>query len=124
VTIRRLSVLQWFGIGGAALAVVGQFFAGASVTAAACNPGSSRWGVPSDTIQIALAAAGIAIVLAAEAAAVVVYRATRGTEEQDPPPQGRLHFFATAALAANAIFLMIIVLSFVAAVSGRLCRQA
>ena len=66
----------------------------------------------------------IGVTLVAEWAAFVVYRATSDAEEQDPPPEGRQHFFATAALAANVIFLMIILLTGIAALSVHLCRQA
>jgi hypothetical protein len=42
--------------------------------------------------------------------------------KDDPPPQGRLHFFATAALVANLLFLVVIVLSGIASTVGTLCR--
>jgi hypothetical protein len=66
----------------------------------------------------------VVLVLAAETAAFLVFRATRGTEEQDPPPEGRLHFFATAALAANFIFLMIIALITIVTIANTACRQS
>jgi ABC-type uncharacterized transport system permease subunit len=124
MSLRRLSVLQWFGTLGAAAAVAGQFLAGVGVSAAVCNPGSALWGVRYRPAELALGLAGVAIVLVAETAALLVFRETRGTEEQDPPPEGRLHFFATAALAANFIFLMIIVLTTVVTIANTACRQS
>jgi ABC-type uncharacterized transport system permease subunit len=124
MSLRRLSVLQWFGTLGAAAAVAGQFLAGAAVSQAVCNPGSALWGVRYRPVELALGVAGVVIVLAAEGAAFLVFRATRGTEEQDPPPEGRLHFFATAALAANFIFLMIVALTTIVTIANTACRQS
>lgn len=124
MTVRRLAILQWFGVLGAAAALGAEFLIATGVSQAACNPGSARWGIPHDPLQATLAAVGAAIVIAAEAAAFAVFRATRGADEQGPPPQGRMHFFATAALAANAIFLMIILLTGIASIVDPLCRQS
>ena len=124
MSLRRLSVLQWLGTLGAAAALAGYFLAGVGVSAAVCNPGSALWGVRYRPVELALGVAGVVLVLAAETAAFLVFRATRGTEEQDPPPEGRLHFFATAALAANVIFLMIIALTTIVTIAGTACRQS
>ena len=124
MTLRRLSLLQWFGVLGAAAAAAGQFLSGTVVSIAACNPGSHRWGIPHDTVQLSLLLAGALLVLAAEAAAIAVFRATRGIDDEGAPPQGRLHFFATAAIAANVIFLMIVLLTGIGVLSERVCRQA
>jgi len=124
VSIQRLSVLQWFGALAAAGVAGATFLAGVGVTQAECNPGLKRFGIPHTAAQIAMTAVGVGVTLLAEWAAFVVYRATSDAEEQDPPPEGRQHFFATAALAANVIFLMIILLTGIAALSVHLCRQA
>jgi hypothetical protein len=124
MSLRRLSMLQWFGTLGAAAALAGQFLAGVGVSQAVCNPGSALWGVRYRPAELALGLAGVVLVLAAETAAFLVFRATRGTEEQDPPPGGRLHFFATAALAANFIFLMIIALTTIVTIANTACRQS
>jgi hypothetical protein len=124
VSLRRLSVLQWFGTLGAAAALAGQFLAGAGVSQAVCNPGSGMWGIPHRSVEIGLGIAGGAIVVLAQTAAFLVYRGTREVEEDTGPPEGRLHFFAVAALAANVIFLMIIVLSTIATVVDRTCQQS
>lgn len=124
MTIRRLSILQWLGLVGGAGVWFASFLGGTGVSQAVCNPGSSLWGIPHDTVEIALAAVAAALLVTAEAAAVVVFRATRDVEEQDPPPPGRLHFFASAALLSNLLFLMIVVLSTVATVVNRTCHQA
>jgi hypothetical protein len=124
VSIRRLAVLQWVGFLGGGTIWWAEFLAGAATSQAVCNPGSSRWGVPHDTVEAALMAFAVACLVAAQAAAVVVLRATRDAEEDDPPPYGRLHFFAAASLVANTIFLVIVVLAGVATIVNRTCHQA
>ena len=124
MSLRRLSVVQWFGTLGAAAAVAGHFLAGAGLGVANCNPAGARWDLPYRSIQVGLVVAGALIVLAAEACALYVFRATRGVEEDAPPPEGRMHFFATAAVATNLIFLMIIALNALASIVDRTCQQA
>ena len=124
MSLRRLSVLQWAGFLVGGLVWFAEFLAGLGTTQAACNPASGRWGIPLDTVELSLMAFGLLAVGAAQLAALTVFRATRDVGEQAPPPHGRLHFFASAALAGNAIFFVIILLSGVAAVVDRACHQA
>jgi hypothetical protein len=124
MSLRRLAFLQWFGLLAGGLTWFAAFLAGAGTSVALCNPASGRWGIPYDTVQAALLGLGGAVVLLAEAAAVAVFRATRTVAEQDPPPEGRLHFFAIGAMVGNLVFLVIIVLSAVATIVDRACHQA
>ena len=55
------------------------------------------------------------LVLAAEGSAIAVFLGTRRTTYEHPPPDGRIRFLAIAAMAANVVFLMVILLSGVAA---------
>src|SRR5207249_2763460 len=100
---------------------------------AECNePGTSR-GIGNDVWMVALMAAAGALILAAAAAAAIVFVRTRGAEYGDGPieppgsaprePVGRLHFFAAAALAANLLFLGIVLLDALGSVFNVACRQ-
>jgi hypothetical protein len=60
--------------------------------------------------QIGITVAAAVVALAAEAAAVVTALRTRELVEDDPPPLGRIHFFALAASAGNVLFLGAILL--------------
>lgn len=124
MSLRRLSVLQWLGIlaGGSVWFV--SYLAGTAVSQAACNPGSARWGIPHDLVEGIITGVALLLILGAELAAIVVFRATRGVGEQDPPPQGRLHFFASAALVSNVIFFMVILLAGIATIVDRTCHQS
>jgi hypothetical protein len=124
MTIRRLELLQWFGFLAGGAIWFTQFIVGVGASEAVCNPASSRWGIPHDTLQLVLLVVAAALVCCAEVAAVLVFRATREAEQQGPPPAGRMQFFAIAAMAGNLIFLMIILLSGIATISDQLCHQA
>ena len=115
---RRLEILQWYGLFGGALAwttqhVVGYFASHAGCTHSGLHP--AIW-------QIALGLGAGTAVLAAEAAAFAVYRATSDAGSDAAGPLGRLHFFATAALLGNALFLMIVILDAVGSVAELPCR--
>jgi hypothetical protein len=123
MTLRRLAMLQWFGFLAGGTIWWATFLAGAGTSQAACNPASGRWGIPFDTVELALMAFAVLLIGSAQAAAVLVFRATRTVEEDDPPPHGRLHFFSIGAMLGNTLFLVIIVLSITATVVDRACHQ-
>ena len=124
MTLRRLVFLQWFGIGAGAIVWIASFLGGTAVSQADCNPASGRWGIPHDVVEGTLTGVACLLIAGAEAAAIAVFRATRDVEEQDPPPHGRLHFFASAAILSNVLFFMIILLSGIATIVDRLCLSS
>ena len=124
MTLRRLELLQWLGLllGGAIFAA--QLVVGFGITQAECGtPGGGRFGIDNDVWQGALLGISVALVLAAEASAIAVFLGTRRTTYEHPPPDGRIRFLAIAAMTANVVFLMIILLSGVASIVGAVCRQ-
>jgi hypothetical protein len=124
MSLRRLSVLQWFGFLAGGTIWWASFLTGAGASIAACNPAGRDWGIPHDTVQLVLLVAAAAVVCAAQAAAIAVFRATRRIDEEDPPPEGRLHFFSIAAMLGNTVFLVVILLSGIATIVDRACHQA
>jgi hypothetical protein len=123
VTLRRLEILQWTGLLLGGLAFAAAHVVGYGITEAQCNAAGLRWGIDNDTWQlIALGVtAGLVLVSALAAATVVVQ--TREESYEDPPPPGRVRFLAIAALAANLLFLTIIVLDALGSVLNVACRQ-
>ena len=121
MTLRRLALLQWVGLLAGGLVFAGVHVVGFGITQAECGAG---FGIDNDTWQAALTGAAAALVLVAEAAAVAVLVRTRQASYEEPPPDGRIRFFAIAAAVANAIFLMIVVLDGVASLAVVTCRQA
>lgn len=124
MSIRRLEYLQWFGFVAGGTIWIAAFLAGLGTTQAVCNAGSSRWGIPLDTVELAIGGFALLCLAASEVAAIVVFRATSSVEEEDAPPHARMKFFAIGAMAGNVLFAMIIVLSTLAAVVDRACHQA
>jgi hypothetical protein len=124
MSVRRLSQLQWFGLFVGGLTWWGEYLAGTGASQAKCNPGSARWGIPHDTLQLALMLVGVVVVGAALVASAFVFKRTYDVEEQDAPPLGRIHFFSAAATVANLIFLVIILETGIATIVDRVCHQA
>ena len=122
----RLSAefLQWFGFGGAALVWAAQHVIGFGTTVARCSVGGVRFGIDLHTWELATFTTALAFVVAAEAAAVVTVVRTWGVSYDGPPPEGRRHFFALAALVGNLLFLVVILLSGLSTISFEPCRQA
>jgi hypothetical protein len=120
----RAELLQWYGLFGAAIAWTGQLIVGFGVTVADCGAAGSHWGLDVTTWEIALMIVGGTLAVIAEAAAVSVFLATRTSEHDAPPPVGRRHFFASAAMLGNLLFLNAIVISGVAAIANSPCHQA
>lgn len=132
-TLRQLGVLQWVGVVVAPLAWTGQHVVGYGVGQARCEAGAN-WGIAYNTWQLAILVAAVLLVLFSEAAAVTVFIATRETNYGDGPPgdgrwggavpYSRLHFFATAAMVANVLFLTVILLDGIGSVFTTLCAQS
>jgi hypothetical protein len=123
MSLRRLEILQWFGLLAGALVWTGQHVVGFGVTQAECGSGGAHWGIENDVWQGSLLVAAALCVLLAEAAALAVVFATRRSSYESPPPPGRVRFLAIAAATANVIFLMIILLDGFASIFNVACRQ-
>ena len=134
MSTRRLSVLQWIGVVVAPLAWTGQHVVGYGVGQARCSVAGVSWGISYDVWQLAIMACAGVLILISEAAAVTVFLATRETNYGDGPPgdgrwdgavpYSRLHFFATAAMVANALFFTVILMSGLGSVFSTLCAQS
>ncbi len=125
MTTRLLAALQWIGLLAGAAIWASQLVLGYGVTEAECSPGGAGWGIANDAWQASLMGAAAGCVLGAEAAAIAVLVRTRAASyDDDGPPVGRIRFFAIAAIAANAVFLMIVLLSGAASIADVVCRQS
>jgi hypothetical protein len=133
MSLRLLGALQWIGLLLGAGVWAAQHAIGLGLTQAECGAGGSRWGISNDLWQGLAMGVAAGLVLVAEGAAILVFSQTRGANFGDGPPgegrfngelpQTRLHFFATAAMVANAIFLVIILLDGAAAIYNPVCVQ-
>lgn len=130
--LRRLAALQWIGLLAGAVTWTTAHLAGIGIDQAECNAGSANWSIVHDWWQATLSLVAIACILGAETCAILAFRGSRGAEFGDgPPTEGwagertptRIHFFSTASIVANAIFLMIVVLDGTANLVDVVCRQ-
>lgn len=128
-----VDAVVWFGVLGAPLAWTTMFVFGMGMTLAACNPGGGPWGIPVDTWTIVATALAAAVAVLALAASIAMFRATRepGEEwtrlthvEEDPPPEGRVHFLATVGITIAPLFFFIIMMSGLGALNLVTCRQS
>ena len=122
--MRRLELLQWFGLlGGGAMWGVAHIV-GYGVTEARCSSGSSGWRIHVDLWEALVNGLAAALSLGAALAAVAVIVLTRGSSYEDEPPVGRLRFFAVAALVANVLFIAMVALYAAGSIANIACRQA
>jgi hypothetical protein len=116
--------LQWIGLFAAPLAWTVQLVFGYGFAVGACDTISSRTSVSLTTWEIAITVAAATVALGGQLAALLAWRATQGRSDVDAPSAGRIRFFAGAALLANTIFLIMILLGGITAVHLAPCRQA
>jgi hypothetical protein len=122
VRVARPELLQWYGLFGAALAWTAQLVLGFGVSYADCSTVGSQWGLDVVTWEVVLMVVGGLFAVIAEVAAVSVFLSTRRIEYDDPPPDGRRHFFSFAAMLGNLLFINAILLSGIAAIANSTCR--
>jgi hypothetical protein len=122
--MRRLEVLQWVGLLGGAAVWAAAHVVGYGVTEASCSSGGAGWGIHFDLWQGLVTGLAGALALAAAGAAVAVIVLTRRSSYEDAPPVGRVRFFAIAALVANVIFTVALLLYALGSVFNIACRQA
>jgi len=132
--VERLALLQWVGLLAGASAWTLAHVLGIGVTYAECNAaGQTHWGLSNPAWQAPVMGISAVIIVAAEVCAVLAFRRTRGLDFGDGPPEPsekperrrtRIHFFSAAAMAANAIFLMIVLLDGTANLVDIACRQS
>jgi hypothetical protein len=131
MSVRRLAIAQWIGVVVAPLAWALQHVVGYGIAQARCSVGGEHWGISNTVWELALLACVGLLVVISEAAAVAVFLATREANYGDVPPgdgrwngalpQTRLHFFATAAMVANVLFLAIVLMDGLASALEKAC---
>jgi hypothetical protein len=119
MSLRTLAVLSWIGLLAGALVWAGQHVVGFGISHAKC--GGADFGISIDVWQGALMGAAVLSIAAAEAAAIAAYVGTGDTSYEADPPASRIRFFAIAAIPANLIFLMIVLLDGFASIFARGC---
>jgi hypothetical protein len=132
--LRRLSIVQWTGVVVAPVVWACQHVVGYGIAQARCSIGGEHWGISNTVWELALLGSAALLVAVSEAAAIAVFRATREANYGDGPagegrwngalPHTRLHFFATAAMVANVLFLAILLMDGLASGLEKACAQS
>jgi hypothetical protein len=114
--VTRLNLLLFFGLLAAPLAWTAQLVVGYGIGDARCSVAGMRWGLDSETGTAALLAATAAIALAGLGVAWVLERRAARDE------RGRIAFLAGSGVFVSAVFLVLILLGGIAALSIEHCR--
>ena len=124
--MKRAGLYAGFGVLGPPFAWALQHVAGVSVGLADCpdNARGPGWRVPVDALTIAIGGVTAVIAVLGGVAAVAAFRATRGAEEDDAPPAGRIYFLAMIGMTITPLFLAMIVMSSAGAIAAIGCTQS
>ncbi len=112
----RLNLLLLFGLLAAPLAWTAQLVVGYGIGDARCSVAGMRWGVDSEAGEAALLAAAAAIALGGLGVSWWLER--RAARD----PRGRVAFMAAGGLLVSAVFLVLILLGGITALSIEHCR--
>lgn len=125
MTRLRLEFLQWFALFGGALAFTGNEVFGYGLTEAACNQAATHWGgISMPPWQILTTALTAGTTVLAGIAALVVFLALKDVDKDAPGPNGRLRFFAMAAILGNVLFCGACLMQGVGAIVHSPCGQS
>jgi|GraSoiStandDraft_5_1057265.scaffolds.fasta_scaffold485909_1 hypothetical protein len=122
MTYRPRTALLWFGVLGGSLAWAVQMVAGYAFGLAQCDQPTPRWHLAVHAWQVALAAGGVAIGIAAEIVCLRIFLATR--EADNAPPAGRVHFLGVIGLTVNPLAIAIMVMTAIGSPFLHLCQQS
>jgi hypothetical protein len=113
--------LQWIGLFMAPLAWAAQLILGYGATLAHCDSGGTGFDLSIVAWEWIVTAVAVLLALCGQAAAVAALR----NSDRTGLPDERRRFFAQAAVLANVLFLLAILLSGItAATEAPICRQS
>ena len=122
--MRRLELLQWTGLLLGAAMWAAAHIVGYGTTEASCNGASPVFDIDFHLWEGLINGLSGLVSLVAALAATAVIVLTRDVSYEDEPPIGRIRFFAIAALIANVLFIMMVVLYAVGSLANSPCVQA
>jgi hypothetical protein len=122
--MRRLEILQWTGLLLGAAMWGAAHVIGYGTIEASCNDAATVFGIDQHLWEGLINGLAGVVSLGAALAAAAVIVATQNVSYEDNPPIGRIRFFAIAALLANVLFVMMVVLYAAGSIANTPCRQA
>lgn len=115
-------LLLWYGAFGGPVAWALLHPLGIGFDLWQCNAGGRVYSLDVDTWTIALTAVLATVAALSIPAAVVMFFATRGSGTA--PPLGRMHFTAAMSLVIGPLFLFLILMAGLGAISLPTCTQS
>jgi hypothetical protein len=122
--MRRLEVMQWLGLLLGAAVWGAAHLIGYGTTEASCNSAGAVFTIDVHQWEGVVNGVTALLALAAGLSATALVVRTRGISYEDAPPLGRIRFFAIAALIANLLFLVMIVLYAAGSIANTPCVQS
>lgn len=124
--IRRapLAARMWFGLAGAPLSWAAEHVSGIMFTQADCANSTKTGGFPFDRWAIVMTAVTATLALLALLCALDVLAEARESDYHSAPPLGRTNFLATIGATVAPLFLILILMSGIAAVLISGCHQS
>lgn len=117
-----VSPVLWFAVLGGPAAYCVQLGLGYWLAEAACSPTGGEWGISLSAWAIVVTAGAAAVAAGAGLTSLWLYRRTG--DRHEPPPAGRIAFLAAVGMAVSALFLALILMTGVGAVTFRVCNQS
>ena len=121
--LRTPAALSFYGCFFAPSAWALQHWIGFSINQARCN-GPGRAAAPVDAVTLGALVFAFVLSMAGLASAALAYTATKGVEEQGPPPASRIHFMAVIGLTITPLFMCIFLMSGIGTFFLDVCRQS
>jgi len=111
---------MWIGVAAAPIAWFTQFAVGQYLSVVHCTPGGGgisvhAWALPATVVGALVAATGGLCALA-------TFRATRDVDNDSDPPHGRIHFMGILGLILSPLFLFIILMGGLGALTYSGCQ--
>jgi hypothetical protein len=112
--------MTFVGVAAAPAAWFTQFSVGQYLSVVSCTPGGGgisphSWTLPATIVGALLAVAGGLCALA-------TFRATRDEDNDSDPPLGRIHFIGIVGMVTSTLFLFVILMGGLGALSYSGCR--
>ena len=121
---RRIETLMWLGIFGAPVAWASTHVFGWGLSEANCDVVGRQWGIAFSTWEVAMTIFAASLAVVGIVSASIAYRAIRGTDKDQPGPEGRVWLLSISGLVVSPLMLVIILLTHIGALLLNHCHQS
>jgi hypothetical protein len=114
---------MWVGLFAAPIGWATSHVIGWGVGEANCEAAGRQWGISFVAWEWALLVVAAGLAVLGVAASMATYRAIRGTEKDDPPPDGRTWVLSISGMVVSSLLLVAILLTHIGALLLSGCHQ-